>query len=194
MKKEIDNKHQIYVIVPQVEGNETNDLNNIDTLKEKMNLAFGKIAKIGVVHGKLIPEEKQKVMESFEKGKIDILISTTVIEVGVNVPNASTIVIFQANYFGLSTLHQLRGRVGRGDIQSYCILIAKEEQERLKMLETCTDGFEISEYDFKTRGEGDLFGSRQSGDANFKLANIKRDFELLKRVKEDIEKEISLNK
>ena len=197
MKKEIDNKHQIYVIVPQVEGNETNDLNNVDTLTEKMNLAFGKIAKIGVVHGKLIPEEKQKVMESFEKGKIDILISTTVIEVGVNVPNASTIVIFQANYFGLSTLHQLRGRVGRGDIQSYCILIAKEEQERLKMLETCTDGFEISEYDFKTRGEGDLFGSRQSGDANFKLANIRRDFELLVRVKQDVDeytikKEISL--
>ena len=194
MKKEIDNRHQIYVIVPQVEGNDTNDLNNIDTLKEKMNLALGKIAKIGVVHGKLIPEEKQKVMESFEKGILDILISTTVIEVGVNVPNASTIVIFQANYFGLSTLHQLRGRVGRGDIQSYCILIAKEEQERLKMLETCTDGFKISEYDFKTRGEGDLFGSRQSGDANFKLANIKRDFELLVRVKQDVENYINIKK
>ena len=126
-------------------------------------------------------------MNNFEKGKIQILISTTVIEVGVNVPNASMIVIFQANFFGLSTLHQLRGRVGRGDIQGYCVLISETNEERLKMLETCNDGFKISEYDFKTRGEGDLFGIRQSGEANFKLANIKRDFELLVRVKEDIE-------
>ena len=187
MKKELDQKHQIYVIAPSIESNNNNELNNINILEEKMKLAFGKIAKIGVVHGKLIPEEKQKVMNNFEKGKIQILISTTVIEVGVNVPNASMIVIFQANFFGLSTLHQLRGRVGRGDIQSYCVLISETNEERLKMLETCNDGFKISEYDFKTRGEGDLFGIRQSGEANFKLANIKRDFELLVRVKEDIE-------
>ena len=194
IKKEIDLKHQIYVIVPQVEGTGTKDLNNISYVEEKMNLAFSKIAKVGTVHGKLNSEQKEKIMKEFEKKQIDILISTTVIEVGVNVPNASMIVIFQANNFGLSTLHQLRGRVGRGDIQSYCILIAKEEQERLKLLENCSDGFKISEYDFKTRGQGDLFGSRQSGDANFKLANIKKDFELLVRVKQDVEKEISLNK
>lgn len=193
MKKELDLKHQIYVIAPSIEGNESNELNNINVLEEKMKLAFSKIAQIGVVHGKLVPEEKQKIMTQFEQRKIQILISTTVIEVGVNVPNASMIVIFQANYFGLSTLHQLRGRVGRSDIQSYCILITKEEQERLKLLETCSDGFKISEYDFKTRGEGDLFGIRQSGDANFKLANIKKDFELLVRVKQDIEKNYSKN-
>ena len=187
MKKEIDVNHQIYVIVPSIEGNDSEELNNINNLEEKMNLALGKIAKIGVVHGKLSPKEKENIMQKFEKGTIKILISTTVIEVGVNVPNASMIVIFQANYFGLSTLHQLRGRVGRSNIQSYCILISKEEQERLKMLETCSDGFQISEYDFQTRGEGDLFGIRQSGEANFKLANIKKDFELLVRVKQDID-------
>lgn len=191
MKKEIDQGHQIYVIAPSIEENNSNNLNNIHILENKMKLAFGKIAKLGVVHGKLSPEEKQTVMKQFEEGKIDILLSTTVIEVGVNVPNASMIVIFQANFFGLSTLHQLRGRVGRGNIQSYCILISNKDQERLKMLESCSDGFEISEYDFKTRGEGDLFGIRQSGDANFQLANIKKDFELLVRVKQDIE---SINK
>ena len=188
MKNELNQNHQIYIIAPAIEENDTNELNNIHILENKMNIALGKIAKIGIVHGKLEPTEKQKIMKQFEQNKVQILISTTVIEVGVNVPNASMIVIFQANYFGLSTLHQLRGRVGRGNIQSYCILISNKDQERLKMLETCTDGFKISEYDFKTRGEGDLFGIRQSGDANFKLANIKKDFELLKRVKEDVDK------
>ena len=187
MKEELDYHHQIYVIAPSIEETSTGELNNTQVLEEKMKIAFGKIAKIAVVHGKMDPTTKQEVMKEFEDGKIQILISTTVIEVGVNVPNASMIVIFQANLFGLSTLHQLRGRVGRGDIQSYCILISKEEQERLKMLETCSDGFAISDYDFKIRGEGDLFGIRQSGDAKFKLANIKKDFELLIRVKQDVE-------
>jgi len=188
MKNELVQKHQIYVIAPLIENEEVQELNNVNILKEKMTLAFKKIAKIELIHGKIEEENKNRIMQDFEKGKIDILISTTVIEVGVNVPNASMIVIFNANLFGLSTLHQLRGRVGRGDIQSYCILIAKESNDRLKMLETCTDGFEISEYDFKTRGEGDLFGIRQSGEIKFKLANIKKDYELLKRVKEDIDK------
>ena len=125
-------------------------------------------------------------MRNFEKGKIDLLISTTVIEVGVNVPNASMIVIFNANLFGLSTLHQLRGRVGRGDIQSYCILISKENCDRLKFLENNNDGFKISEYDFENRGEGDLFGVRQSGETGLILANINRDFKMLVRVKEDV--------
>ena len=114
------------------------------------------------------------------------MISTTVIEVGVNVPNASMIVIFDANLFGLSTIHQLRGRVGRSNIQSYCVLIAKEYQERLKMLESCNDGFLISEYDFKNRGEGDIFGVKQSGEIGLKLANVKRDFQMLLRAREDV--------
>ena len=186
MKKEIDNKHQIYVIAPSIIEDDEKSINNVTKLTEKMQLAFGKICKIGTVHGKLNPEEKNKVMNSFEKGKTNILISTTVIEVGVNVPNASMIVIFNANLFGLSTLHQLRGRVGRGDIQSYCILLSKEVSDRLKMLENCNDGFEISEYDFIHRGEGDLFGVKQSGEIGLKLADIKKDYSLLLRVKEDV--------
>ena len=188
MKKEIDLNHQIYVIAPSIDNGEDDELKTTKVLEKKMNLAFGKITKIGVVHGKLLPEEKKKIMTDFENNTTKILISTTVIEVGVNVPNASMIVIFHANYFGLSTLHQLRGRVGRGDTQSYCILLSRESQERLKILETESDGFKISEYDFKTRGEGDLFGIRQSGEAEFKLANIRNDFELLVRVKQDVEK------
>ena len=150
-----------------------------------MNKAFGKICKIASIHGRLDSKEKNNIMDKYEKGEIDILISTTVIEVGVNVPNATMIVIFDANLFGLSTIHQLRGRVGRSDIQSYCILISKENQERLKFLETCSDGFEISEYDFKNRGEGDLFGLRQSGEIGLKLANVKKDFQMLLKAKDD---------
>lgn len=185
MKKELDNKHQIYVIAPMIET-EDSDYENVSDLEEKMNKAFSKIAKISSIHGKLDSKEKNRIMTDYEKGKIDILISTTVIEVGVNVPNASMIVIFDANLFGLSTIHQLRGRVGRSDIQSYCILISKEYQERLKFLETCSDGFEISEYDFKNRGEGDLFGIRQSGETGLKLANIKKDFQMLLKARDDV--------
>ena len=185
MKQELDLHHQIYVIAPMI-NNDNEELENVTSLEEKMNKAFGKICKIASIHGKLDPTEKNKIMSSYESGKIDILISTTVIEVGVNVPNASMIVIFDANLFGLSTIHQLRGRVGRSDIQSYCILIAKEYQERLKMLENCSDGFLISEYDFKNRGEGELFGLKQSGDTGLKLANVKKDFAMLLKARDDV--------
>ena len=185
MKKELDLKHQIYVIAPMID-NENSDAENVTGLEEKMNKAFGKICKVASIHGKLDPKEKSKIMKDYEEGKIDILISTTVIEVGVNVPNASMIVIFDANLFGLSTIHQLRGRVGRSSIQSYCILIAKEYQERLKFLETCSDGFKISEYDFANRGEGDLFGIRQSGDTGLILANVNKDFQMLLKAREDV--------
>jgi len=185
MKQEIDKKHQIYVIAPMIE-NEDSDAENITDLQEKMNKAFGKICKIASIHGKLEPKEKNKIMKDYENGKIDILISTTVIEVGVNVPNASMIVIFDANLFGLSTIHQLRGRVGRSSIQSYCVLIAKEYQERLKFLETCNDGFKISEYDFANRGEGDLFGVRQSGDTGLILANVNKDYQMLLKARDDV--------
>ena len=193
MKKEIDLGHQIYVIAPMISEDDEESINNVNKLKEKMKSAFGKICKIDSVHGKLDVDEKNKVMNNFEKGKVDILISTTVIEVGVNVPNASMIVIFNANLFGLSTLHQLRGRVGRSDIQSYCVLVAKESNDRLKMLEGCNDGFEISEYDFIHRGEGDLFGIKQSGDAILRLANVRKDYSLLLRVKEDVDKFIRVD-
>ena len=192
MKEELDKNHQIYVIAPMIDGENNEDIESVNVLEEKMNKAFGKISKIGIVHGKLEPKEKNKVMSDFEQGKINILISTTVIEVGVNVPNASMIVIFNANMFGLSTLHQLRGRVGRSDIQSYCVLIAKESEERLRLLEKTSDGFEISEYDFQNRGEGDLFGIRQSGELELKMANVKRDFKMLLKAKEDADEFINM--
>ncbi len=191
MKDELDKKHQIYVIAPQIEDN-SNDLETTTKLEEKMNKAFGKLFTIKSVHGKMEAFEKEKIMKEYSNGKIDILISTTVIEVGVNVPNASMIVIFNANLFGLSTLHQLRGRVGRGDAQSYCILIAKQNLDKLKILEKTNDGFEVSEYDFQNRGEGDLFGVRQSGEIGLIMANVNRDFKMLLRAKEDAESFIDI--
>ncbi len=185
MKQELDLNHQIYVVAPMIETDDNDDKESVKDLEEKMNKAFGKISKIGIIHGKLDPKEKDKVMRNFENNKINILISTTVIEVGVNVPTASMIVIFNANMFGLSTLHQLRGRVGRSDIQSYCILVAENPEEKLRLMEKTNNGFEISEYDFQTRGEGDLFGTRQSGELGLKMANIKKDFKMLLKAKED---------
>ena len=185
MKQELDLNHQIYVVAPMIETDDNDAKESVKDLEEKMNKAFGKISKIGIIHGKLDPKEKDKVMKDFESNKINILISTTVIEVGVNVPTASMIVIFNANMFGLSTLHQLRGRVGRSDIQSYCILVAEVPEERLRLMEKTNNGFEISEYDFQTRGEGDLFGTRQSGELGLKMANIKKDFKMLLKAKED---------
>lgn len=184
MKNELELKHQIYVIAPQVEDNES-DIETVNKLEEKMNKAFGKVYNIGKIHGK--SDSKEDIMKKFEDGVIDILISTTVVEVGVNVPNASMIVIFNANMFGLSTLHQLRGRVGRGNSNSYCVLIAKQNIEKLKILEKTNDGFEISDFDFQNRGEGDLFGIRQSGETGLIMANVNRDFKMLLRAKEDVE-------
>ena len=185
MYQEIKNKHQIYVIAPLIEESDKIDLENVNKLEEKMTSAFGKVCKIGVMHGKMEKNEKDKVMEEFKNGDITILISTTVIEVGVDVKNATMMVIFDAFRFGLSQLHQLRGRVGRNDLQSYCILISDKEAERLNIMTKTTDGFKISEEDFKLRGSGDLFGVRQSGDMNFRLADLKRDFNILLKAKED---------
>ena len=150
-----------------------------------MNAAFGKKYQIDLVHGKMSSKAKDDIMEKFALGKIDILISTTVIEVGIDVKNASMMVIFDANRFGLSTLHQLRGRVGRGDIKSTCILISDQDTKRLEILKTTSDGFKLSEEDFKLRGSGDLFGTKQSGDMTFKIANIKEDYKILVQANKD---------
>ena len=152
-----------------------------------MTSAFGKVCKIGVMHGKMDKSEKDKVMEEFNNGDITILISTTVIEVGVDVKNATMMIIFDSYRFGLSQLHQLRGRVGRNDLQSYCVLISDRETERLNIMTKTLDGFKISEEDFKLRGSGDLFGVRQSGDMNFHVADFKTDFNILMKAKEDTE-------
>ena len=193
MNKELLSKHQIYVIAPSIEEN-INDTESVASLDEKMNKAFGHKYKIGVVHGKLDSLEKEKVMGDFEEGKINILISTTVIEVGLDIKNASMIVIFDANMFGLSTLHQLRGRVGRSDIQSYCYLVSKSFDKRLNMLEHTNDGFEIAEYDFNNRGEGELFGIRQSGTNSFLLADLRKDFKILLHAKDDAVEFLNNNK
>ena len=183
--QELQNKHQIYAIAPLIEGDEETSLTSVNDLCDKMNLAFGSKYKISVLHGKMPSKDKDEIMNNFKNGEIDILVSTTVIEVGVDVPNASMMVIFDANRFGLSTLHQLRGRVGRGSISSTCILISKEETTRLNILAKTTDGFEIAEEDFKLRGSGDLFGTRQSGDMAFKIANIRDDFKILMAANND---------
>lgn len=186
MYNQLKQHHQVYVISPLIDEGDSNDLSNVNWLAEQMNKAFGKVYNIGVLHGKMTSEEKDSVMLDFKDNKIQILISTTVIEVGVDVQNATMIVIFDAYRFGLSQLHQLRGRVGRNELQSYCILISDKEAERLKVLVNTNDGFKISEADFKLRGSGDIFGIRQSGDKYFKILNVKSDYNVLVHAKEDV--------
>ena len=187
MLDEIKKGHQIYVVAPLIEDeNGESNLNDVKKLKEKLDLAFNKKIKIEILHGKMKNSEKDAVMEEFKQNIVKILISTTVIEVGVDVKNSTMMVIFDSYRFGLSQLHQLRGRVGRNSLQSYCILISDDEKERLDILEESNDGFYISEKDFEMRGEGDLFGTRQSGDMVFKLADIRRDFKILYQCKEDV--------
>ena len=185
MYNELKQKHQIYVIAPLIEDSEESSLESVYELQRKMDKAFSKITKTGILHGKMTSSEKDNIMNSFKNNELGILISTTVIEVGVDVKNATMIVIFDSYRFGLSQLHQLRGRVGRNDLQSYCVLISNREAERLTVLTKTVDGFKVSEEDFKLRGSGDLFGTRQSGDMHFNLADIKQDFSILLRAKED---------
>ena len=194
MYKELKEGHQVYVIAPLIEDSDnSSDLANVCNLKDQMKLAFGDRYKIDIVHGKMASLAKDAIMEQFKENKIQILISTTVVEVGVDVSNATTMVIFDADRFGLSTLHQLRGRVGRGTSKSQCILISDSDTERLKIMESVDDGFVISEEDFKLRGHGDLFGTRQSGDMTFKIANIREDYKILLQAKKD-SKEYLLDK
>ena len=185
MNEELINKHQIYVIAPLIEENEELDLTNVYQLRDRINFLFGGKYNIGIVHGKMKAKEKDLIMAEFKANTVNILISTTVIEVGVDVPNATMMVIFDANRFGLSTLHQLRGRVGRSKLQSKCLLVSDSDTERLEIMEKTNDGFEISEEDFKLRGSGDLFGTKQSGDMTFKIANLKSDYRILLQTKKD---------
>ncbi len=185
MWQELQQGHQIYVIAPLIEESEKVDLTNVNLLKEKMELAFGGQYNIDILHGKMLAKDKERIMKQFTTNKTNILISTTVIEVGIDTPNATMIVIFDADHFGLATLHQLRGRVGRSDLQSYAILISDSEKERLKIMEETNDGFDISEADFNLRGHGDLFGIKQSGDMSFKVADLKKDFKILLQAKDD---------
>ena len=148
--------------------------------------------KIGLLHGRMKAAEKEAVMGEFVKGNLNILISTTVIEVGVDVPNASLMVIEHAERFGLSQLHQLRGRVGRGAEQSYCVLLTSDKKtaiarERLGIMEETSDGFRIAEKDLELRGQGDILGTRQSGEQMFRIGNIIRDLEILEKARDEAE-------
>lgn len=181
MLDEIKKGHQIYVVAPLIEDENETGMETVNELKNKIDTAFNHKIPIDILHGKLKNKDKEEIMNNFKLNKTKILISTTVIEVGVDVKNATMMVIFNAERFGLATLHQLRGRIGRNDLESKCILISDYDTPRLKILEESNDGFYISEKDFELRGSGDLFGVKQSGDMDFKIANMKTDFKILQQ-------------
>ncbi|MBC7959220.1 MAG: ATP-dependent DNA helicase RecG [Vallitaleaceae bacterium] len=188
LEKEINNGRQVYVVCPMVDENEELELESVVSYSEKLKEVISPSIRMTYLHGKMKPKEKNDIMESFSLGEIDLLVSTTVIEVGVNVPNATIMVIENAERFGLAGLHQLRGRVGRGIHQSYCILITDSKaditKKRLDVLEKYTDGFIISEYDLKLRGPGDAFGIKQHGLPEFRIGNIFENMDLLKETSE----------
>lgn len=183
IKSLVEEGRQGYIVCPMIEDCES-DLQAVTTYVEKLKTTCLKDLNIGLLHGKLTPAQKDKVMQDFKDKKLDILVSTTVVEVGVDVPNAVVMLIENADRFGLSQLHQLRGRVGRGEYKSYCILVTdnvnEESRERLKILSRVSDGFKISEEDLKLRGPGDFFGSRQHGLPQLKIADMTQDITILK--------------
>ncbi|WEG11619.1 ATP-dependent DNA helicase RecG [Pullulanibacillus sp. KACC 23026] len=186
--KELEKGRQAYVICPLIEESEALDVQNAIDLHAALQETFSKY-QIGLMHGRLNAEEKDEVMEAFKNNEVQLLVSTTVVEVGVNVPNATLMIIYDADRFGLAQLHQLRGRVGRGDAQAYCVLVsdAKSEvsKERMRIMTETTNGFELSEQDLKLRGPGDYFGSKQSGLPDFKIADVVHDFKALEVARED---------
>ena len=182
VKAEVDKGHSAYIVAPLIEESETLDLKNVYEIYSVFEEKFGDDEVI-LVHGRMKAEEKNAAMEAFESLEKPILVSTTVIEVGINVPNATSIVIFNAERFGLSTLHQLRGRVGRSDKKSYCVLVSDAATDnaklRMEIMTSTTDGFLLSERDLEMRGPGDFFGVRQSGLPQFKVADITEDYRIL---------------
>lgn len=188
--KEMAEGRQVYVVCPLVEESEKLDLQAAEELYLELKEYFYKAYEVGLVHGRMKSSEKDEVMNAFHKGEISLLVSTTVIEVGVNVPNATIMCIEGAERFGLSQLHQLRGRVGRGAHQSYCILVSDSKndvsQERLKLMEQIQDGFELAEQDLLIRGSGQLFGLAQSGLPDLRVANIIKDIEILVKARKDV--------
>ncbi|MFD2616923.1 ATP-dependent DNA helicase RecG [Terrilactibacillus laevilacticus] len=188
IQKELSTGRQAYIITPLIEESEQLDVQNAIDVHAQLQQYF-KSYTVGLMHGKLTAQEKEDVMTAFKENQSQILVSTTVVEVGVNVPNASLMVIYDAERFGLSQLHQLRGRVGRGEYQSYCILISEaksqESQERMRMMCETTDGFELAEFDLKLRGPGDFFGKKQSGLPEFRLADLTHDYRTLAVARQD---------
>ena len=186
IKKQIDEGRQVYVVCPLVEETEEIDAKAVLELTEKYKNEIFKNYRVEYLHGKMRPKEKDAIMQEFKEGNIDILISTTVIEVGVNVPNASIMVVENAERFGLAQLHQLRGRVGRGEYKSYCILKYDSKsdvvRQRMKTMQETNDGFVIAEKDLELRGSGEFFGTRQHGLPELKIANLFEDMPTLKMV------------
>ena len=193
--KELGKGSQAYFISPLIEESEALDLKNALALQEELEAFFGQRARVSLLHGKMKSEEKDAIMQAFKEHQVDVLVSTTVIEVGINVPNATVMMVENAERFGLAQLHQLRGRVGRGKYQSYCIFMSasksKETKERLSILNKSNDGFFIASEDLKLRGPGDLFGIRQSGILDFKLGDVFQDAKILQRASEAAEQLIS---
>ena len=190
MQKEITDGRQVYVICPMVEEGESAELEDVQSYKQKLEAYFPESIRIGCLHGRMRPADKTRIMEEFSEHKIDILVSTTVVEVGVNVPNATVMMIENAERFGLAALHQLRGRVGRGKYQSYCIFVdstaSEKSKKRLDILGRTNDGFEIANADLRMRGPGELSGTLQSGDAGFVYADLYDDADMLYLANEDI--------
>ena len=190
IQKEVSKGHQAYVICPMVDESELPDVENVVEYASKLRKELGEAIRVSYLHGKMKAADKNRIMNEFAEGKVDVLVSTTVIEVGINVPNATVMLIENAERFGLAQLHQLRGRVGRGDAQSYCIFMHHRSKEqmpkRLEIMNRSTDGFYIAEQDMKLRGPGDLFGVRQSGGMEFALADIYQDSDLVIRADEDV--------
>ncbi len=190
IRKEVEAGHQAYVICPLVEASEHAEGENVIDYSEKLKQALPDGVEVAFLHGRMRADMKNKVMEAFAANEIQVLVSTTVVEVGVNVPNATVMMIEDAQRFGLAQLHQLRGRVGRGDAQSYCIMIntsdSKSSVKRLDVLNRTNDGFCIASEDLKLRGPGDFFGIRQSGDMQFQLADIYQDAKVLQQAGEEV--------
>lgn len=187
LKKELEKGAQAYVISPLIEESESLDLKNATALYEELSHYFKDSAEVSLMHGRMSAEEKDSIMQAFKEQRSQVLVSTTVIEVGVNVPNATIMIIMDADRFGLSQLHQLRGRVGRGDKQSYAILVANPKtdsgKERMKIMTESTDGFVLAEADLKMRGSGEIFGTRQSGIPEFRVADIIEDYAILEEAR-----------
>ncbi|MFC0301461.1 ATP-dependent DNA helicase RecG [Virgibacillus soli] len=195
--KRIDNGEQAYIIAPLIEESDKLDIQNAVELYDTLTEYYSSSIKVGLMHGRLRSEEKDDVMNLFSNNELQVLVSTTVVEVGVNVPNATVIVIYDAERFGLAQLHQLRGRVGRGEKQSYCILIAEPKgevgKERMKIMTETNDGFELAEEDLKLRGPGDFFGKKQSGIPDFKVADMVHDYRALETARQDAAELIESN-
>jgi ATP-dependent DNA helicase RecG len=191
LRKHLDDGRQAYVVCPLIEESETSQARAAEAEADRLRRAELKGYRVGLLHGRLRPAERRELMAGFKARELDVLVSTTVIEVGVDVPNATIMIVQEADRFGLAQLHQLRGRVGRGAEQSYCLLVsrAKEEltdnaRERLQALVETTDGFELAEKDLELRGEGQLLGTRQAGLSEFHFTRLRADRELLERARE----------